>query len=84
MNIVSALVLYAVIWFVTLFVILPIGLRTQEEDGEVVPGTHPGSPADFRFGRIFLIVTLVATVVFAIIAAIIISGIVTLSDLGIR
>ncbi len=84
MNIVSAFVLYAVIWFLTLFVILPIGLRTQEEDGDVVPGTHPGSPADFRFGRMFLIVTIVATAIFAIIAAIIISGVITLSDLGLR
>ena len=46
MNVVSALVLFAVIWFVTLLVALPIGLTTQEEAGEVVPGTPASAPVD--------------------------------------
>ena len=29
----AAIVVFAVIWFLTLFVMLPIGLRTQGEDG---------------------------------------------------
>ncbi|MCB1409914.1 MAG: DUF1467 family protein, partial [Rhodobacteraceae bacterium] len=36
---VSAFVLYAFLWFLTLLVVLPIRLKTQEDVGEVVPGT---------------------------------------------
>ncbi len=32
MGITSALVLFAVIWFMVLFVTLPIGLRTQGDE----------------------------------------------------
>ena len=39
MTVISALVLFAMIWFVALLVALPIGLTTQGEAGEVVPGT---------------------------------------------
>ena len=44
MTVVSAFVLWVIIWFLTLFVVLPIGLTTQEEAGEVVPGTPAGAP----------------------------------------
>ncbi len=39
MAITSAMVLFAVIWFATLFLILPIRLKTQAEAGDIVPGT---------------------------------------------
>ena len=45
MSIVSAIVLFAVIWFMVLFIVLPIRLETQGDVGEHVPGTHAGSPA---------------------------------------
>ena len=46
MSIVSAIVLYAVLWFLTLFVVLPIRLETQGDRGEIVPGTHAGAPSN--------------------------------------
>ena len=51
MGIMSGLVLYAVIWFVVLFVVLPIGLRTQGDEDEIVKGTQAGAPANFRIKR---------------------------------
>ena len=45
MSIVSAIVLFAVVWFLTLFVVLPIRLETQGDTGETVRGTHAGSPS---------------------------------------
>ena len=60
MTITAAIVLFAVIWFLTLFVVLPIGLRTQGEDGEVVPGTPSSAPANPRLRRKFFWVTLIA------------------------
>lgn len=50
MGITSALVLFAVVWFMTFFVVLPLRLTTQGEAGEVVPGTHKSAPADAQIG----------------------------------
>lgn len=72
MSLSLALALYFIIWWVTLFAVLPIGLRTQEEEGDVVPGTPESAPASPRLMRVVVINTVVATVVFALVAAAII------------
>ncbi len=82
MAITSAIVLFFVIWFMVLFVVLPIGVRTQGDENDVVPGTLPGSPVNFRIRRTFAIVTLISTVLFVIIAGIILSGVLRISELG--
>ena len=46
MGITSALVLFAVIWFLVFLVVIPIRLETQGDVGEVEPGTHAGAPAN--------------------------------------
>ena len=75
MNVVSALVLFAVIWFLALFIVLPIGLQTQGDVGEKVEGTHAGSPASsFSMRRKLRQATLVAVPVWCIVAAIVIWG----------
>jgi len=53
---------------VVLFAILPWGVRSQQESGEVTPGTDPGAPAAHLVWRKLLWTTVVATVVFAILA----------------
>ena len=42
MSISGALALYFIIWWLTLFAILPLGVRSQHEAGEVADGTEPG------------------------------------------
>jgi predicted secreted protein len=81
MSIVSAIVLYAVIWFLVLFIVLPIRMVTQGDRGEIVPGTQAGAPADAQMKRRALVTTLVATVIWAILAAIIVSGVFRLSEM---
>lgn len=81
MGITSALVLYAVIWFLVLFITLPIRLRTQGDDGEVVPGTQPGAPVNFNVKRTMLIVTGIAFVLWAALAGVILFGGITIRDL---
>jgi predicted secreted protein len=66
MTISFAVAVYLCIWFITLFAVLPFGVRTQDEAGEVVPGTPESAPAAFRFGRVFVWNTAVATVCFAV------------------
>jgi predicted secreted protein len=35
---------FMTIWFVVLFAVLPFGIRSQHEAGELTPGTDPGAP----------------------------------------
>jgi len=74
----SAIVLYAVIWFLTLFVVLPLRLVTQGDAGEVVPGTPESAPVDARMRRRLWITTAAATVIWVVVAAIILSGVINL------
>jgi predicted secreted protein len=61
----SAIAVYFIIWWVTLFAVLPFGVSSQDEAGEVAPGSDPGAPAIARIGRVALINSVVALVVFA-------------------
>ncbi|MEL7253726.1 MAG: DUF1467 family protein [Pseudomonadota bacterium] len=80
MGPVSGLVLYAVIWFMTLLVVLPIKIQTQGDLGEIVPGTHAGSPEHHHLRKKMWITTGVAFVIWAIVAALMLTGTVTLDD----
>jgi len=81
MGITSALVLYAVIWFMTLLIVLPIRVETQGDRGEIVPGTHAGSPEVHNLKAKMWITTGVSLVLWIIIAGIILSGWITVDDL---
>ncbi len=83
MSIASAIVVFAVIWFLTLFVVLPIGLRTQGDDGDVVPGTPASAPSDPQMRRKFVIVTAVAVLIWAPVCAFILWGGVSVRDIDI-
>ncbi len=45
LTVAGAIALYFVIWWISLFALLPVGVRSQAEAGEVVAGTEPGAPA---------------------------------------
>jgi len=76
MDIGAGIVLYAIIWFMTLYVVLPIRLTTQGDVNDVTPGTPAGAPHSVNMRRKMLITTIAAAVVWAIAASIIISGII--------
>ncbi len=80
MGITSALVLLAVVWFMVLFIVLPLNLRTQSEDGEIVPGTPGSAPMDPQLKRKALIVTAVSVPIWIVLCTIIISGWITAED----
>ncbi len=84
MNIVSALVLLAVVWFMVLFVILPIRIETQGDVGERLEGTHAGSPASsFSMRRKLRLTTYWAVPIWAVIAAVILWGGISVRDIDI-
>ena len=76
MSTTLAIALYFVIWWTTLFAVLPIGVRTQGEAGDVVPGTPASAPVKPRVLWVLGVNTLVATVVFAIVWTVVVLGLV--------
>ncbi|SOC45691.1 predicted secreted protein [Rhizobium subbaraonis] len=63
MPLFSLFAVYFIIWWVTLFAVLPFGLRTQAEENDVVPGTVESAPARFRGWRVVLITTVAAALI---------------------
>jgi predicted secreted protein len=64
MSLALGIALYFLIWWTILFAVLPFGVRTQAEEGVVVPGTPGSAPVRPRLLRLFLVNSLVAAVVF--------------------
>ena len=83
MSITSALVLYAVIWFMTFLVVIPLRLKTQGDIGRVVPGTHSASPEvhNEMLRRKAWLTTLISAVLWCVIAGVIVFEIVTVRDI---
>ena len=71
----SIAAIYLLFWTLSLFVVLPWGVRTSEEEGaELLPGQAESAPHDFRFGRVALWTTLVASVLFGLFYANYVNG----------
>lgn len=66
-SLVSWAAIYFIVWWTTLFAVLPFGVRNQVDDGAVIPGTEPGAPTRAPLARILLTTTLVASVIFGMI-----------------
>lgn len=81
MGVTTGIVLYMVIWFMVLFVVLPIRIRTQGDMGQVLPGTHAGSPEHHNMKKKAWITTGVAAVLWVLVAGTLISGAITLRDI---
>ncbi|WP_417726365.1 DUF1467 family protein [Roseovarius sp.] len=81
MGITSGIVLFAVIWFMTFFVVLPIRIQTQGDLGQIVPGTHAGSPEHHHLKKKAWITTGIAVVLWILIGGTIISGVISVRDL---
>ncbi|MBU9697480.1 DUF1467 family protein [Rhodobacteraceae bacterium HSP-20] len=84
MSITSAIVLYAVCWFMTFFIVLPIRFVSQGDAGEVVPGTPRGAPATHIVARKAKMTTWIAAIVWAVLAGIVLSGVITVRDIDMR
>ena len=58
--------LYFLFWWLCLFAVLPFGVRSQVEDGNVEHGTEPGAPVKPKIWRKFLANSVVAGIMFAV------------------
>lgn len=63
----SALAIYFLFWALSVFLVLPFGVRTAEEAGvEKIPGQADSAPAQFSVPKLAWRTTLVATPLFAL------------------
>jgi predicted secreted protein len=81
MTIPTGIAIYFLIWWLTLFAVLPWGVRSQHEGGNFAPGTDPGAPVIPRLWWKLLWTTLVSAVIFAILYFVYTSKLVTLEDM---
>jgi predicted secreted protein len=62
----TAFAIYFVIWWITLFLTLPFGIRSQHEDGVGTAGSDPGAPVASRMGPRLLWTTVLSAAIFAL------------------
>ena len=78
----SMLAIYVLFWTISLFLVLPFGVRTAEEAGaEVQPGHAESAPHVFSLGRAALRASIVAAILFALFYANYLYGWVGIDDL---
>jgi predicted secreted protein len=82
MSLATAFAIYFIIWWVVLFAVLPWGVRSQHEDGTIIPGSDPGAPAIPRLRRKLVWTTIVAAIVFALWYVVYTYRLITLDDLA--
>ena len=67
MSFFSIIAIYALFWVLSAFLILPIGIRSNEELGkEKVLGEMEGAPGNFRPGTVMLRTTILSAVLFGL------------------
>jgi predicted secreted protein len=82
MTLAFALAIYFIVWWIVLFAMLPIGVRTTEEAGEKAsPGTAESAPHMPNLLPKMLATTVIASVIFAALYAAIVHRVVTLDDI---
>jgi predicted secreted protein len=83
MSITAVIVIFATIWFLALLVCLPIGIQTQGEANDLVPGTPASAPVDPMIRKKVIWATCAAVVITTPLVLFIILGGITIRDLDI-
>ena len=81
MSVTSAIVLFAVIWFLTFLIIIPFRVKTQGELGAIVKGTQAGAPEVHNLRKKAIITTGASLVLWLVITLIILSEFITIQDI---
>ena len=70
LTVAGGIALFFVIWWILLFAVLPFGVRSQAEAGEIVKGSEPGAPAAPALREKAVWTTLIASAVLVIVAGV--------------
>ncbi len=65
MSLVSSIAIYFVIWWLVLFIVLPFGVRSQHEAGDVAVGSDLGAPHQPLLVKKAIATTILAAVIFS-------------------
>ena len=68
---------YAILWFLALQILLPIGIKSREENGPAVFGdADPGAPQNPRIGPKILLATVAAAIIWSVLYALVLTKVV--------
>jgi predicted secreted protein len=81
MSVTSAIVLFAVIWFLTFLIVIPFRIKTQGDLGAIVKGTQAGAPEVHNLRKKAIITTGASLVLWLMITLIILSEFITIQDI---
>lgn len=80
MSPITALAIYFLIWWVTLFAVLPFGVRQQEDDDRL-SGNDPGAPVMPHILAKLIWTTLVSAAIFGLFYLNYVNRLITLEDM---
>ena len=80
MGIAGSLMVITIAWWLAFFALLPVGVRSQLEEGHVVPGTEPSAPTSPRLARKAIWALAIAIAVWACLFSVIEFQLVSLDD----
>lgn len=80
MAIITVFAFYFILWWLVFFTVLPIGVRTQDEDNDVTLGTVSSAPVQPMIFKKMLITTIVSAVILAVIYLVVVGFGITIKD----
>ncbi|MBB6310119.1 DUF1467 family protein [Xanthobacter tagetidis] len=80
MSPLTFLAIYFIVWWVTLFAVLPWGVRSQAESADITPGTDPGAPVRPLLLKKLIATTVVAAIITGGLIYLVTSGVVSMDD----
>jgi len=72
---------YFILWWLTLFCILPIGVRSQSDEGKVVPGTAESAPVKMHFLWKAIATTIITTIIYIFVYLIVFAKVIPLDSI---
>jgi predicted secreted protein len=66
MRLSSIIAIYSLFWALSFFFVLPFRLKRRDVEDAHVPGSMPGAPPSFSFGRTSFWTTIVAAILFGL------------------
>lgn len=81
MGVYGVIVTYTVVWWLTLFAVLPWGVRTQADEDDIIPGTEHGAPVKPGLKMKLLVTTLISALIWGTVYYAFAKGFLTLNDL---
>jgi predicted secreted protein len=82
MNWFTGLATFLILWWLSLFIVLPFGVRGQAEDDSVTHGTEPGAPIRSNMWKKAGWTTLLAIIFFILVWIVVTGGWLTWERLG--